>query len=258
MRIFLKNESDTSIIIQLDNISITLIPCSGKYADIDNATLKLAVYPDEKCHTDPVTGMLGLSYFHRFVTVSAYDVTVTDDCTIKFYKEAAHGNNFESYTRIYPHSSDCSFSEPHYTVRDEMQIKEKIARSDKNEAIILQGASVAGKLIKAKNTFDDIVTAAILGTVALVAFILIWIFKDFKTAAAIYAGVAVSVFLLWKLILEKLLKKVKSKVKTKAEQKAEKIFLPCENMPDGIFKGKDSYFAHDYIAAVFEHSKKRI
>ncbi len=258
MQIFLKNESDKSIIIQLDNTKLTLIPDSGKYVEAENAKAVLTVYTDEKYRCDPATGALGLSYFHRFVAVSAYDVTLTDNCTIRFYKETAHGNNFESYTRIYPYSTECTFSSPCYSVKDESEIKEKIARSDKTEAVILQGAGVAGKLIKTKNTFDDIVTAAILGTIALIVFILIWIFKDFHTAATIYASVAVIALLLWKIFLERALKKAKSKVKSKAEQKVEKMFLPCDNMPEGIFKGKESYFEHDYIAAVFEHSSKRI
>lgn len=258
MQIFLKNESDKSIIIQLGNTKLTLIPNAGKYIEAENENAILTVYADEKYRTEPVTGKLGLSYFHRFVVLSAYDVTLTDNCTIRFYKETAHGNNFESYTRIYPYSADCTFSAPRYSVRDEAQIKEKIARSDKNEAVILKSAGVASKLFKAKNTFDDIVTAAILGAVALIIFILIWIFKDFRTAAIAYASVAVFGFLMWKIFLEKALKKVKTKAKTKAEQKVEKIFLPCDNMPEGIFKGKESYFEHSYIEAVFEHSRKRI
>lgn len=258
MKIFLKNESEMSIIIQLDNTHLTLIPDSGKYVEAENTKTVLTVYADEKYRTEPVTGKLGLSYFHRFIVKSAYDVTFTDNCTVRFYKETAHGNNLESYTRIYPYSTGCTFSEPRYSVRDEAQIKEKIARSDKNEAVILQGAGFAGKLFKAKNTFDDIVTGAILGTVALIIFILIWIFKDFRTAAIAYASVAVFGFLMWKIFIEKALKKAKAKAKAKAEKSVEKMFLPCDNMPDGIFRGKESYFEHDYIEAVFKHSKKRM
>ena len=74
----------------------------------------------------------------------------------------------------------------------------------------------------------------------------------------IYGGGAVFAFLMWKLILERLFKKVKAKAKNKAEKKVEKIFLPCNNMPEGIFKSKDSYFSNDYITAVFNNSTKRI
>ena len=259
MKIFLRNETDKRIIIDLDRISYTLAPNTGVYITPQREEFaELSVRADEKYRSDPVTGTLGLRYFHRFVVKSAYTVKLTGDCTIRFYAETAHGNNFESYTRIYPFSDGCEVSEPFYTVNGEREIKEKIAKSDKNETMILQGAGVAGKLFKLKNTFDDIVAGLIIGLIALVIFILIWIFKGFRTAASVYGMIAVIGFLLWKLILEKALEKAKAKAKKKAEQKVEKMFLPCENMPEGIFKDKNSYFAHEYIDAVFRYSTKRI
>ena len=219
MQIFLKNESGKNIIIELNATHLTLLPDSGKYIDCENGDATLTVYADEKHRTDPVTSALGLSYFHRFIAVSSYKTELKDNCTIRFYKETAHGNNLESYTRIYPYSTDCSFSAPYYCVKDENLIKEKIARSDKNEAVFLQGAGIAGKLFKAKNTFDDIITAAILGIIALIIFILIWIFKDFRTAAIVYGLIAVFAFLLWKLFLEKTIKKQKQKQKQKPRKR---------------------------------------
>lgn len=258
MQAFFKNETDKTVILHINQQEFTLIPDSGRYIEFDEEPCKLSVTTDLKYRCEPVTGKLGLSYFHRFVVTSRFTVTPKDNCTIRFYSEVAQGNNFESYTRVYPFSTDCRISTPFYSVNDEEEIKARIAKSDKNEAVILQGAGVAGKLIKAKNTFDDIVTAAILGVIALIVFILIWIFKDFRTAAMIFAGVAVSGLLLWKLFLEKAVNKAKAKAKKKAERTMEKMFLPCENMPEGIFKNKGSYFSNDYIAAVFEHSSKKI
>lgn len=258
MQIFLKNESNKSIIVNIGQRVYNLIPQEGKYAETQEETVSLKVTADELYRSETVKGRLGLSYFHRFIVSSDYTVTLKDNCTIRFYSETAHGNNLESYTRIYPFCSDCVFSAPFYTVNNEREAREHIAKSDKNEVILLQGAGIAGKLFKAKNAFDDIVTALILGAVALVVFILVWIFKDFRTAATIYGAVAIFGFLMWKLILERVLKKAKHKAKRKAEEKVEKMFLPCDNMPEGIFKGKDSYFDHDYINAVFVHSKKRM
>lgn len=258
MQIFLKNESNKNIIINIGQYTYSLIPQEGKYTEIPEGTINLSVSANEKYSCEPITSALGLSYFHRFVVTSYYTVTVKDNYTIRFYSETAHGNNFESYTRIYPFCSDCVFSAPVYTVNEENKIKEKISRSDKNETVILQGAGIAGKIFKAKNTFDDIILALILGAISLVIFVMIWIFKDFRTASMIYGGVAVFVFLLWKIVFEKLLKKAKAKAKTKAKKKVEKMFFPCKDMPDGIFKGKESYFSHEYINAVFEHSSKRM
>lgn len=258
MQIFLKNESNKSIIVNIGQRVYNLIPQEGKYAETQEETVSLKVTADELYRSETVKGRLGLSYFHRFIVKADYTVTLKDNCTIRFYSETAHGNNLESYTRVYPFCSDCIFSAPFYTVNNEREARENIAKSDKNEVILLQGAGVAGKLFKAKNTFDDIITALILGAVALVIFVLIWIFKDFKAAITAYGAVAFFGFLMWKLILERVLKKTKQKAKRKTEEKVEKIFLPCDNMPEGIFKGKDSYFDHDYINAVFVHSKKRI
>ena len=250
MQIFFKNETDKTVILHIADNEHTLLPDSGRYIELCENTTDFSVYADLKYRCEPVTGKLGLSYFHRFVVTSRYTLTATDNCTVRFYAETAQGNNFESYTRVYAFSTDCEISAPFYSVNDEEKIKARITRSDKNEAVILQGAGVAGKLIKAKNTFDDIVTAIILGTVALITFILIWIFKDFRTAAVIYASVAVFGFLMWKLFFKKALKKAKSNAK-------KKMFLPCENMPEGIFKDKSSYFSSDYISAVFKHSSKK-
>ncbi len=258
MHIFFKNESTKTIILRIADNEHTLIPDAGRYIEINETPCELSVTADLKYRCEPVTGRLGLSYFHRFVVKSHCTLTPAESCTVRFYSETAHGNNFESYTRIYPFSIDCEISAPFYSVNDQEKIKAKIVRSDKNEAVILQGAGVAGKLIKAKNTFDDIITATVIGFIALIVFVLIWIFKDFRTATVIYASVIAFSFLLWKLFLEKALKKAKAKAKTKAEKKMEKLFLPCENMPEGIFKDKSSYFSHDYIAAVFEHSSKKM
>ena len=258
MQIFLKNESNKRIIINIGKCTYTLVPREGKYAEVEADTVKLSVTADERYRTETVKSKLGLSYFHRFIVKADYTATLKANCTIRFYTETAHGNNLESYTRIYPFSSECFFSAPFYTVNNEQDAREGIAKSDKNEVIILQGAGLAGKLFKAKNTFDDIVTALILGGIALIVFAVLWIFKDFKTAAIIYGGAALFGLLLWKLILERLLIKVKAKAKSKAEKKVEKMFLPCNDMPEGIFKSKDSYFSNDYITAVFKHSTKRI
>ena len=258
MQIFLKNESDKTISVTISGSNYTLFPNEQKSAYSGTPCAELSVSPDSNSIKDYVTSKIGLNYYHRFSVVSKYSVTLTDGVTIRFYAETAHGNNFESYLRIYPFCKECDFSMPFYTVKNAESLKMQIAQNDKNEVVLLQGAGLAGKLFKAKNTFDDIITALILGAVALVVFILVWIFKDFKTAATIYAGIAVFGFLLWKLVLERALKKAKQKAKHKAEEKVEKIFLPCDNMPEGIFKTKDSYFDNDYISAVFKHSKKRI
>ena len=257
MQIFLKNESDKAITVTLDGSNYTLLPNKQKSAYINTIHAELSVAADSNDIKDYVASKIGLNYFHRFSVISKYSTILTDGATVRFYAEAAHGNNFESYLRIYPFCKECKFSSPFYTVKNAEELKIQIAQNDKNEVVILQGAGLAGKLFKAKNTFDDIITALILGAIALVVFILVWIFKDFKTAA-IYGGIAVFGFLLWKLILERALKKAKQKAKHKAEEKLEKMFLPCDNMPEGIFKTKDSYFDNDYISAVFKHSKKRI
>lgn len=258
MQIFLKNESDKNIAVKLNGESYSLIPFSAKAVEIADGCAELTVYADEKYRSDPVTSTLGLRYLHRFIAISTYKVNVSDDCTIRFYKETAHGNNLESYTRIYPFSAECSFSVPRYTVKDEMEIKAKIARSDKNEAVILQGAGIAGKLFKAKNKFDDMVAAIILGAIALVVFIALCIFTGFITAVTSYAYLAVGGLVIWKVFLERLIKKLKAKAKSKAEKKKDELLKNCENMPEDLFKGKESYFEHDYIKAVFELSKKRI
>lgn len=258
MQIFLKNESDKIIKINLCGQDFTLIPLEGKYAQVPEGEATMLLSSDEVYSSEPITKKAGLSYFHRFVTRSRYNFTVSEDTTVQFYSETARGNNFESYQRVYPFCVNLEFSEPVYTVKDADEIKEKIAKTEKKEVVILGGAGIAGKLFKAKNTFDDIVAGLICGIIAIVVFALIWIFKDFKTAATAYLIIAGVAFLLWKLLIERLIKKAKDKAKKKAEDKFRKAFLPCENLPEGIFKGKDSYFDSGYISAVFKHSTKRI
>lgn len=258
MQILFRNESDKRIEILLPNSQFYLLPAESRYVKLEGEGIPLTVSADMKSRHEPVTGKLGLSYFHHFVVTSTYTVTPEKDGIIRFYRETAHGNNFETYTRIYPFSQDCRISPPYYTVKNAEEMKEKIAKSDKNEVVFLQGASVAGKVFKAKNTLDDIIVGLIIGAIALVIFILIWIFKDFKVAASAYASIAIFGFLIWKLFLEKSLAKTKRKAQNKAGEKLGKMFLHCEDMPEGIFKSKDSYFDHGYINAVFVHSTKRV
>ncbi len=258
MQVTLKNESDERIEVCLGENKLFFFPGETKSISLEAGSTTLTVSAATKSRRDPVTGRLGLSYFHHFIVISTLTVTIEADSTIIFYSETAHGNNFESYTRIYPLSHNCRISPPFYTVKNEQEMKEQISKSDKNEAVILQGASVAGKLFKAKNTLDDIIAGLIIGAIALVIFILIWIFKDFNTAASTFASIAIFGFLLWKLFLEKAIEKAKKKAQNKAGEKLGKMFLHCENMPEGIFKSKDSYFDHEYINAVFVHSTKRV
>ncbi|MBQ8504425.1 MAG: hypothetical protein IJ491_09160 [Clostridia bacterium] len=257
MQIFLKNESDKIININLCGQNFTLIPLEGKYAQLPEGEATMLLSTDEEYSSEPITKKAGLSYFHRFVTESGYKFTVGESVTIQFYSETAHGNNFESYQRVYPFCVNLKFSEPVYTVKGADKIKENIIKTEKREAVLLQGAGVAGKLIKAKNTFDDIIAGLICGLIAIVIFVLIWIFKDFKTAATVYLIVAGAALLLWKLFIERAVKKLKNKAKAKAEQKFEKAFLPCADMPGDLFKGKNSYFDTEYISAVFRNSTKR-
>lgn len=258
MQIFLKNESDKIITVKIENEEYRLLTGEGKYAFFNGVGGKMTVSSDEVYRSEAVTGKMGMNYFHFFVTETEYDFTAVDGATVRFYRETARGNNFESYVRVYPFSTECSFSLPFYTVKGENEIREKLNKSDKKEAAVLLGAGAAVKLLKAKNTFDDIVTALILGIIAVTVFVLIWIFKDFITAFKIYGAVAAVGFLLWQLVLKKVIEKGKKKAKNKAEEKFAKTFLPCENMPEGIFKGKHSYFESEYITAVFTYSTKRI
>lgn len=258
MQVTLKNESDKRIEIEFGDSKFCIFPSETKTINLETETTTLTVSADMKSRREPVTGKLGLSYFHHFVVRSTYTITPEDNCLIRFYSETAHGNNFETYTRIYPFSQNCRISPPFYAVKNEQEMKEQIAKSDKNEVVFLQGATIAGKVFKAKNTLDDIIAGLIIGAIALVIFILIWIFKDFKVAASAYASIAIFGFLLWKIFLEKAIEKAKKKAQNKAGEKLGKMFLHCENMPEGIFKSKDSYFDHEYINAVFVHSTKRV
>ena len=258
MQITLKNESDERIEVQLGQNKINFFPSETKIINLDTESTTLSVSADTKSRHEPVTGKLGLSYFHHFVVISTHTVTPEADSVIRFFSETAHGNNFETYTRVYPFSTNCRISPPFYTVKNEQEMKESIARSDKNEVVFLQGASIAGKVFKAKNTFDDIIAGLIIGAIALMIFILLWIFKDFNTAASTYASIAIFGFLLWKIFLEKAIAITKRKAQNKAGEKLGRMFLHCENMPEGIFKSKDSYFDHEYINAVFVHSTKRV
>lgn len=128
MQILLKNESDICIWVKLNDREYRLIPHEGKYAELENEKSELIVCPDEQYRCEPITGKMGLNYFHRFVVQAKYEFTPDSCNTIRFYSETAQGNNFESYKRVYPFCDGCKFSVPVYCVKDEGTIKERIEK----------------------------------------------------------------------------------------------------------------------------------
>ena len=269
MHIILENKSNKTLLINLNGQSIRLNPFGKDFFTVDSNRVYLNLTTDDKYSSEKYAEKMGYYCFHRFITMSQYDFTAENDFTLELYVETKKGDHFESYQRVSPYCKDFTLPEPIYTLKDEQDVKEKLAA---NERLIDKAEKRAEHIVR----FDRIGTVisnifVSLLTVGVAAIIFIGVWSNFSLKAAIITFAVISL-IIWLILsaIKKLVNRVGKtadnffdsklfdKTMDKANEKFEEKFVYCKDMPEDLYKDENSFFDPNYISAVFKYSNKNI
>lgn len=268
MQIFLENKADKTVRINLNGQSAVLKKAESDFRKLSSNRVSLNLCADEDYSTDPLSEKTGFSFFHHFVTVSQYDFTLTQDTAIELHQQTVHGDHEETYLRIIPSSDSFTFPEPIYTVKNEAEVRQKMADAKKKEKKAERNFTILDKLSDLQMNLGYALAVIALVGIAILGFVALWQNFSPKTAVTLYAILGFIVFVIKKLF-DKIAKKVqkgtdklfekmdKSKKLNDAFQKLDDRLTPCGGKADEFYKDDNSYFNPEYISAVFTHSQRR-
>lgn len=269
VHIFLENKSNKTLLIILNGQNITLNPFGKDLFTVIGSRISLSLTTEDSSTSEKNAEKLGYYCFHRFVTVAQYDFATESDLAIELYVETKKGDHFESYQRVSPYCKDFTLPEPIYTLKDEQEVKEKLAA---NERLINKAEKRAEHIVRfdrigtvISNIFVSLLTVG----VAAIIFIAVWSNFSLKAAIITFAVIALIIWLILSTI-KKLVNRVGKtadkffdsklfdKTMDKANEKFEEKFVYCKDMPEDLYKDENSFFDPVYISAVFKYSNKNI
>lgn len=269
MHIILENKSNKTLLINLNGQNLKLNPFGKDFFTVDSNRISLNLTTDDSYTSDKNAEKVGYYCFHRFITVAQYDFTADSDFTLELYVETKKGDHFESYQRVSPYCKDFTLPEPIYTLKDESQVKENFKANEKLEKKAEKRAGVLGTVITIDSVVSNILLAIILTALAMLVFLAIRQNFSLKAAIITYVILAIIGYSSYK-ILKKFLdgvgktadkvfgSKLFNKAVDKADEKFEEKYVYCKDMPEELFKDRNSFFDPNYISAVFKYSNKNI
>lgn len=267
MRVILKNESNKTLLINLNGRNIVLRPFGKDFFSGDTNRISLNITTDDSYSSEKHAEKAGYYCFHRFITVSQYDFIAENDLNIKLYVETKKGDHFESYQRVQPYCKEIVLPEPIYTLKDESEVKEKFVLNEKLERKAERRADIILKVDNIGTILSNIF--AVLLLIGITAIIFTVICQNFSLKAAIitYAVIILTGCFAYR-ITSKFAKRVGkiadrffdsklfNKTMDKANEKFEEKYVYCKDMPEELFKDRSSFFDPNYISAVFKYSSK--
>ena len=269
MHIFLENKSSKTLLINLNGQSITLTPFGRDVYIINGSSVSLNLTTEDNYTSENNAEKLGYYCFHRFITVSQYDFTAENDFALELYVETKKGDHFEAYQRVSPYCKDFTLPKPIYTLKDEESVREKFASNEKLEAKAEKRANLLVKADRINTVISSIFV--LLLSIGLSALIFFGIWSNFSLKAAIITfAILFFIGYIGYKILSKFLNRVGktadkffdsklfNKAMDKANEKFEENYAYCKDMPEELYKDKNSFFDPTYISAVFKHSSKNI
>lgn len=269
MHIFLENKSDKTLFIILNGQNIKLNPFGKDFFTVTGNRISLSLTTEDSSTSEKNAEKLGYYCFHRFVTVAQYDFATESDLAIELYVETKRGDHCEAYQRVSPYCKDFTLPEPVYTLKDEQEVKEKFVANEKLEKKAEKRAEHIVRFDRIGTVISNIFVSLLTVGVAAIIFIAIW--SNFSLKAAI-TTLAVLIFIGWLIckIIEKVItqigktadkffdSKLFDKTMDKANEKFEEKYVYCKDMPEELFKDRNSFFDPNYISAVFKYSNKNI
>lgn len=256
MKIYFKNNSDKKIIIILNGLAYLLKENSSEIYEAEN-DIRLILTTNEEYSYETFSEKRGMTAYHRFITQASYDFVLEKDAQIVLDVETARGNNLESYQRVVPKSFDVNLPKAIYLVKNENEVRKKLTCDEKKLDSFEKKNRKLGKVLTVADKLDDIICVICCVILALIfAGVIICGLIAFTVPTIIILLVISVVCLICYKAIKRLIPFLGKTFERLLDRHVDKLF-PCSDMPEGLFKGDESYFDSDYISAVFKYSTKR-
>lgn len=269
MHIILENKSNKALIINLNGQCVSLHPFAKDFFTVEGNRVSLNLTTEDNYTSEPHTAKAGYYCGHRFITRAQYDFTAENDFALELYVETKKGDHFEAYQRVSPYCKDFILPEPIYTLKNEQDVKDKLAA---NKKLKKKAERRADFIVKADTVGSKIINIVmIILSLCLAALIFVAIYQNFSLEAAVIILVTL-IFIGWLIckIIAKIINRIGKtadkffnsklfdKTMDKANEKFEEKYVYCKDMPEGLYKDESSFFDPIYISAVFKYSNKNI
>lgn len=235
MTIILINRTGTSVTVELNNDKIELNNNERIDVDIKTNNIRFNCFLNESSTFKHLPLSKSVIVEYNFVLNSAYDLTVyNDNCEINLVKKQIKGDNLEQYRFVDLQFSSGCIKYKEFFVQDEMLAKEQLSVARKKEI----------KLEKRLRIIDILQTICYIGIPALIIFLGLWYYIDFKTALIVIIPLSII-----GIVIGLLLKKIISKFNNKLD----KINSKFEKANDK-YVDVNSFFDKNYINSILNNN----
>lgn len=229
MTVILINKTDKRVIIELNNNKFELNNNEIINISLETNNVQLNCFSDEISTFKYLPLSKSVIVEYDFVLASLYGLTLYNNCEITLVQKQIKGDNLELYKYVDLQLNNGCINNKAFYVQDEASAKEQLAVAREKEI----------KLEKRLKIIDALQTICYIGVPALIIFLGIWYFVDFKNAISVIIILGIV-----GIVIGLLLKKVISKFNNKID-KANARFDNVNQHVD-----TNSFFDRAYILSV--------
>lgn len=235
MTIILINETGKTVIIELNDEKFELNNGERINVNTEVSNIRFNCFLNELSAFKYLPLSKSVIVEYDFVLKSLYELTIfNDNCEIRLLQKQMKGNNLELYKFVDLQLSSGHINNKDFFVQDEISAKKELSAAREKEI----------KLEKKLRITDIFQTVCYIGIPALIIFLGIWHFVNFKTALSIIIpltviGIAIG------LLLKKIISVFNNKL-DRINSKFEKT---------NKYVDINSFFDKDYILSVINYEK---
>lgn len=235
MTVILINKTGKPVIVELNNDKIELNNNERISVSLETNNIRFNCFLNEISTFKYLPLSKSVIVEYNFVLNSLYDLTIyNDNCEINFVQKQIKGDNLEWYKFVDLQFSSGYINNKEFFVQDEMLAKEQLSVAREKEI----------KLEKRLRIIDILQTICYIGIPALIIFLGIWYFVDFKTALVVIIPLTII-----GIVIGLLLKKIISKFNNKLDQINSKFEKTNDKYVD-----VNSFFDKNYINSILNNN----
>lgn len=238
MELTFRNTTAKDVLLTFGESKHYIKPAQEIAFEIGTDTADFSLEPCCESRIRYISKTVGIINYRHFKLKADYRATIDGDSDIQLISDVKKGKFRDEYERVLPFSNDCSFDEPHYSIRDEELVRRRFReiRSNSNRTLLIW------------DILDFLGNSLQALLLLIIPFVLIWIFGSFILAAKI-CGCIFAVVCIILLFINRLIGELKRKIWKKG-----KAFV----LRKQIFKDYNSYFEDEYIKSVFPEKNEQI
>lgn len=237
MTVILINKTDKRVIVELNNNKFELNNNEKINISLETNNIQLNCFSDEISTFKYLPLSKSVIVEYDFVLAALYELTLYNNCEITLVQKQIKGDNLELYKFVDLQLNNGCVNNKAFYVQDEASAKEQLAVAREKEI----------KLEKRLKIIDALQTICYIGVPALIIFLGIWYFVDFKNAISVIIILGIV-----GIVIGLLLKKVISKFNNKID-KANSRFDNVNQYVD-----TNSFFDRAYILSVLNDQNHNV